>query len=189
VTFLEEHVGDLVVARVDDQPPDDSDLAVGGIDLLTSSYRHFVEGKSVVGNGLGDVPDDPPQTKVGLRERLSRGVVRMATAPRQELGLFGVIELLEPFDRATEPDLTTGGVVNKVEGNETTETLPVLGFHHQMGDGPSHGVHHNPGHFAANTIGTTCFGPDGELCWMCHGHLLLTLPNLGVDLCQRQGRF
>jgi hypothetical protein len=41
MTFLEKHVGYLVIPRVDDQPLDTPDLPVRGMDLLASSYSHL----------------------------------------------------------------------------------------------------------------------------------------------------
>jgi hypothetical protein len=39
--LLEEHVGHVVVASVDDEPLDPSADAIGGMDLLTAAYGHL----------------------------------------------------------------------------------------------------------------------------------------------------
>src|SRR5262249_61637797 len=44
VAFLEEHVRHVLAARVDDQPLDPPDAAVGGADGIIAVYRHLAQG-------------------------------------------------------------------------------------------------------------------------------------------------
>ncbi len=55
VPLLEEHVGHVVAVRVDDQPLDFPDVAVGGMDVLTAAHLHLVQWDGVVGDRLRDV--------------------------------------------------------------------------------------------------------------------------------------
>jgi hypothetical protein len=53
VSLLEEHVGDLVAAGIDDEPLDLPDPAVGGMDVITAAHSHLSGGKSVIGGRGG----------------------------------------------------------------------------------------------------------------------------------------
>src|SRR5271163_947362 len=53
VSLLEEHVGDLVAAGVDDEPLDLADAAVAGMDVLAAAHSYLPGGKGVVGDGRG----------------------------------------------------------------------------------------------------------------------------------------
>ena len=43
VAFVKEHMGDAMVIRVDDQPPDPPDFAVGGEDVLPPAHLHLTQ--------------------------------------------------------------------------------------------------------------------------------------------------
>jgi hypothetical protein len=50
MSLLEEHVGDLMAAGVDDEPLDLPDVAVGGMDVFAAVHSHLSGGKGVVGD-------------------------------------------------------------------------------------------------------------------------------------------
>jgi hypothetical protein len=50
---LEEHVGDLVTAGIDDEPLDLPNAAVGGMDMITAAHSYLSGGKSVIGDEGG----------------------------------------------------------------------------------------------------------------------------------------
>ena len=61
VSLLQEHVGDLVAAGVDDEPLDLPDVAVGGMDVLAAAYSYLSGGKGVVGDGRGSASQPVPR--------------------------------------------------------------------------------------------------------------------------------
>src|ERR1700683_5404615 len=75
VPLLEKDMGDVVVASVEDDPLDPSDVAVGGVHLLASSYGYLAEREGVIGDGLRDTRhgargEATSQAVVGPREHL-----------------------------------------------------------------------------------------------------------------------
>ena len=61
VPLLEEHVGHVVVAGIDDEPFHMADLTVGGMDAIAAAHRHLTQRDGVVGDGLRD-----PAGRVGF---------------------------------------------------------------------------------------------------------------------------
>src|SRR5215472_7313278 len=154
VPLLEQHVGHVVVAQVDDEPFHVADLAVGGMGAIAAAHLHLAQRNGVVGDGLRDpgdyVPFDPggpAQAQPWLGEHLFRAVGRIAPGPRHELRLLGGVELLKLRHRATQPDLAVGGV-GKVEGHEPAEPATARRFHHEVGEFTVDRVDDHPGHLA-----------------------------------------
>ena len=85
VAFVEEHMGDAMVAWVDDQPLDAPDGAVGGEHVLTPAHLHLAQGHSVIGDhyGRGQRPSSCPRPPI--RER--RSAAEPVIGPRQHLVL------------------------------------------------------------------------------------------------------
>jgi hypothetical protein len=50
--LLEEHMGHMVVSRVDDQALDPPDIAVGGVDVLVPAHGHLAQRDLVLGDDL-----------------------------------------------------------------------------------------------------------------------------------------
>src|ERR1035437_5535506 len=101
--LLEENVGHVMIARIDDEPLDSSDFAVGGMDSLASVHGHLAQREGVIGDGLCDVLRN--EAVVGPRESLARTVGRIAHTPRHELCLLAQLELLERRQLAAQLDL------------------------------------------------------------------------------------
>ena len=114
VALLEEHMGHVVIAGVDEEALDPADVAVGGVDRFAAADLHLSQGNAVAGDGL--LQECPrwqaapsraaPHAVVGPGEHLSRGVAR------RRLPLFGrkwvCSAQLEPGELrqgAAEPDL------------------------------------------------------------------------------------
>src|ERR1039458_1905753 len=57
VPLLEQHVGYVVVAGVDDEPLDLADVAIGSMHALAAARRHLACGDGGVGGGLRDAAD------------------------------------------------------------------------------------------------------------------------------------
>ena len=70
VPFLEEHMGHVVVAGIDDEPFDMSDRAVDGLDAVAAAHRYLAEGEGVIGDGLQDPGEISPSTD-SIRRGLS----------------------------------------------------------------------------------------------------------------------
>ncbi len=171
MTLLEEHMGHMVSLTIDHQSLNAPDRAVRRVDLLSSSHPYLVQWNRVVGDGLRNLANGVSEAVVGLSQHLPGGVVGVTAAGRQELGLFGMIELGELSQGAANKDLA-GRDIDEIQWHEATETLTVLGLHHQMGDGSGDGIDHDTADLATRTIGTGCFGPDRELNLICHGYRL-----------------
>src|ERR1039457_7544142 len=96
--LLEQHMGYPVVARIDDEPLDKPDRAVGGVDMVAASHRHFAGRDPVVGDGLREAGrfgvdagrhSRRAQPVIRPGEHLSRAVSRITDAAGDEFGLLG----------------------------------------------------------------------------------------------------
>jgi len=155
MSLLEEHVGDLVAAGVDNEPLDLPDVTVGGVDVIAAAHSYLSGGKGVVGDGRG------------VREQLAGHAARpelvmavvwvhVVVLHRNRPG--GGLELFELRDGAAEPDLACRGVeVDKVERDKPTLELAVVD--HKMGDGTGARVNDQAAHLAADPIGTGDVSP------------------------------
>jgi len=177
VSLLEEHVGHVVAFRVDDQPLDFPDVAVGGMDVLTATHLHLVQRDGVVGDRQRSVSPGHAHAHAHARARavvgheghLFRVIARVSGRAGQELRLLGGIELLELRQGAAEPDLARRGV-DKVKRNKPAAVIVMLWFDHEMGDRTRDRVHDHAGHLAAAPVSTADVGPDRERRCLCHGH-------------------
>ena len=100
--LLQEHMSHVVVARVDDEPLDPPDVAIGGMDLLAAAHGHLAQGEPVVGDGPRSSrrfgahaahhaeAHAAPQAEavVGPGKHLAR-TIGLVTAARNELRLLG----------------------------------------------------------------------------------------------------
>ena len=173
VTFLEEHMGDVVIPRINRQPLDSADVAVPSVDLLAPSDGDLIQGKCVIGDRLRHIANDSGQSVVRLGESLTGSVVRMAAAPRQELSLFGVLEFFKLCKGAGQLHSSGGCTTHEVEGDEATQTLSVFGLDDQIGDSSGDRIDNHLSDLTTKTIGTGCLDSDRELCRVRHGHLFL----------------
>src|SRR5215475_7464444 len=168
VPFLQEHMGHMAVAGVDDQPFHVPDCAVGGMDTVAAAHRHLAKRDGVEGDGLRDPGDrvarhrrGPGQARVRPGKHLFRAVGLVAPGPRHELRLLGGIEVLELGKGAAEPDLAVGGV-DKVEGHKPAEPLAARRLDHEMGDRAGNRVDHHAGYLTAGSVGAAGGGPDQQ---------------------------
>jgi uncharacterized repeat protein (TIGR01451 family) len=174
VAFLEEHMGDVVAAGVDDQALDLADVTVSGMHVLAAAYGYLSHRNGVVGDRLRSglqvhFHAYAAEAVVGPGQHLLRAVGRVAGGSRHELGLLSGIELLELGEGAAEPDLLRGRV-HEAERDEPAEALPVGGLDYQMRELLRDGVEHHPDHRAAGPVGAGCLGADRELRCLWHGH-------------------
>jgi hypothetical protein len=181
VTLLEEQVGHVAVARVDDQTLDQAYLTVGSVDGFAAAHGHLTQGNLVQDDGPRDVRQadahparhaDAGQAVVGPEARLLRSVFRVFPASRQELRLFGEVELAELGQGAAEPDAVRRHV-DKTERNQPPEPLAVLGLNHKMSDRLGDGVNHYPDHLTAYPVTAACLSPDDERSRLCHAQQIL----------------
>src|ERR1035441_7201521 len=135
-------MGHMVSLTIDHEPLNTPDRAVRCVDLLTSSHLYLVQWNRVVGDGLRNVPNGVSEAVEGLSQHLPGGVVGVTAARRQELGLLGMIELGELSQGAAKKDFA-GRDIDEIQWNEATETLTVLGLHHEMADGSGDGINHD----------------------------------------------
>ena len=121
MTLLEQHVGHVMVLRVDHYPLDRADEAVGGVHRIAAAHLHLARRDPVgyqrlLGGAVAvrDVPHPSPAQAGGLLELVVRPLVSLHAggAPagvgrRQEVHLLRFIRSQELLDRAAQPDRLT----------------------------------------------------------------------------------
>src|SRR5580693_542617 len=181
MSFLEQYVGHMVVARIAQDALYLPDLTIQRVDTLTALHVCFTQRDHVVEYDRRTVFHAHADSHTGglyaahtavALDRLSLSVAAAVIEPLHQVGLLGEIELAEFRGGTAQPDLA-GRRVHKVDGNKSAWLWPVLRFDHKMGDGKSHRVHNQTAHLAANAIRGTGLGPDRELRRLCHGCRLL----------------
>ena len=135
--LLQQHVADVMAARVDDKPLNSPDLAVGGIDALIAPHADLTRGQGAMGAGR--------LIFSGLRHALAsyRAVVRqhehlfgavarelVQAGPRREIGILGEAEPIELRPGAAQPDLLRCRGIDKAERDEATQARPVPRLDH-----------------------------------------------------------
>jgi hypothetical protein len=173
--LLKQHVGNVMIVRVNDQPLDSPYGSIRGMDLFAATDGHLTQRDPVKDDGLRYVSHAETPTSaqaiVGPCEYLTGVVTRVAATARQELRLFGPVELLELRQGTTKADPARGGVDQR-ERDKSAERYAVLRFNHEMSHCPSNGVNDDTNHIATDTIRATHFGPDSEYCRFHHSSLL-----------------
>src|SRR5215475_3533832 len=155
-----------MAVRVDDQPFDLADVAVGGINVLAALHLDLARGDRVVGR------QGAPRAAVavmGPGENVGRAVVRHVVDASDEPLLFGGIEAVELRRGALKPDLASGGA-DQFERDEPGGSVPPRWFHDEMRDQVGDRVDDYPREPAAGPIGAADVGPDREPLHLRHWH-------------------
>jgi hypothetical protein len=177
VSLLEEHVGHIVAAGVDDQPLDLPYLAVGRADGQVAAYLYLAGRDVVDGDFLrgfrpvraADGPGPERAYNAGCpngKAAAARGVLLGGRVPggveiRHDLGLLGGLECLELRQAAANPQLT-GCSVHKVNRNKPGRVLAALLADDEVGDLPGTRVHDDAAQLTAGSIAATGVGPDPQ---------------------------
>jgi len=166
VPLLEEHVGDLVAARIHDQPLDLPYVAVGRTDGQFAVYFYLAGWDVVDGDLLRDLrcvrvadrPDYAPNAMLLLYPCMP---VPAGVEVRPALGLLGGTERLELGQAAVKPDPARRSV-HKVSRDKPPRAMPVLRVDCEMSDLPGDRVDDYAAYLTAGSIGATGVGADPE---------------------------
>ena len=175
MALLEQHVGHVMIARVDEEPLDLADLAVHGMDVVTGTDLCFTHGDDVLDG-------DPCQVRYARGGAARRGGDPRAAA-FHHLFLLGGIEFVELGDGAAQPDFARRGA-DQVQRDQAAGLVAVLVLYDQVRHGAGGRVDDDAAHLAARAIRAACPGPDRELCLRCHG--CVPLPVCGLDVACRR---
>ena len=176
VALLEEHVRDVSLCRVDDEPLHLADLAVAGVHAARRAARR----PRPAGACRGSRPRWPrrawgrrrppgrsrasstPRARRRRRSRCRRGGSR---SPRRR-GACRTRRGCSGGGRRPAPGL------DQVERDEAAQAAAVLGLDHEVGELAGHRVDDDPAHRAAGSVAARGGGPDRER-GVCHAGLLV----------------
>jgi len=161
--LADQHVSHLATVRVDAEPAQSPEVAVGGVDVVIAAFFYLSRRDDGDGFLLRSPRDhvalddlaasvSPPR-----REQLHGRVIA-----RHELRqrLLGGAEILELRLVAIQPDLAGSRDVHHVHRYEPGKTKPALRLDRQMGDRASGRVDDHADHLAPEPVGTANVPPD-----------------------------
>src|SRR6266566_3747466 len=156
-----------MAVRVDDQPFDLADVAVGGVNVLAALYLHLARGDRV---GGFEVAMRAAVAEMGPGDNIGRAVVRDIRDVSDELPRCGGVEAVELRRGTPQLDLARGGT-DQFERDETGGSVPSW-FHDEMCDQVGDRLDDHPGQRAAGPIRAADVGPDREPLRFWHDTLL-----------------
>ncbi len=186
-------MGHTMGPTLDNEAFDHPNLAIRGMNAITSVHRHLPQGKCVISDSLcrilGSGHGCQAQTVVRQRTCLLGSVGRVADASGHEPNFFGNWKVLESGQVALQRD-SVSGVTNKIQGNETAQSLPVRRFDHDMGYVLRDGIDNHAPHLTALAITTARVvadldGPVIAGRSSCISVLRLVIPRLARVLAGR----
>jgi hypothetical protein len=156
VTFLEDNVGDVMVAPIDDQPFDLAYPAIGCVDVLAPLDGHLADRQSVRCHRQGRVTPE-----IGPQQHIFGVVARVALDAREESDLFSDLEPLELGSAVVQVDVIVAGL-DSLYRDQPSDALPMFRLDHQMSDRVSDRIEHHLGHAAAFSVGTVRLDTNRE---------------------------
>ncbi len=124
--FLEQHVGHMVVTRVDQEALYLSYLTIQRVDTLTALHVCFTQRDNVVDHDRRTVSQAHADSHTGgphiartavALDRLSLAVAAPVIESLRQVGFLGGIEVVELRDGTAQPEVV-GRSVDQVDGNK-----------------------------------------------------------------------
>src|SRR5262249_52511980 len=168
VPLPQQHMRHEMAVRVDDQPFDLADVAVGGVNVLAALYLHLARRDRIVGH---QVAPRAAVAVVGPGGNVGGAVVRGVRDAGDELPLPDGVEAVELRRGTPQPDLAGGGV-DQSQRDEPGGSVPPPRLHDEMCDQVGDRVEGHPEQRAAGPVCAADVGSDREPFHFWHGTLL-----------------
>ena len=147
--ILEKYVCDEMVAWIDHDSMDSSDLAVRRVNGNVSANGHFSHGKLVVRNRQRCVARS--QREVGQWHYVRRIVPLVSDCPGKKVGLLSKVESLKLFQGTTKHHVAVRGR-DEFEWHEPAKSLAVRGLNDEVGQSANNRIDNHSYHFATLTV-------------------------------------
>jgi hypothetical protein len=186
MAFLEEHVSDVLIGRVDHETLNRSDPAVSGMHGVTTVDIHLTERDAVAEDRTVMLPAGRHGDAVVRPHRRVWAVSAGIGVLREEVSFVRVVEFAKLRDRAAQSDLIVRDLLHQVGRHQAAKSGVVAGGHRQVSELLSHRVDYHANNLATSSVARENLGADPQRLGLSQ-HALCTVSQRRASIISRHG--